>query len=201
VGQTGGEGANRLVPERLVPAEEAFEPWSRAVVDLYLAHWDRLVRLAALLLDDVAESEDIVQDAFVRFNLSRQKRGRLRPIESETAFLTTIVVNSARSSLRRRLIGRRAVADLKRSQGPHFDEGADAAVFAAFERQAMVAALRRLPRRQREAVVLRYYGNFALDDIARMTVVSVGTAKSNLSRGRDALAKVLEDHFGKEGLE
>jgi RNA polymerase sigma factor (sigma-70 family) len=171
------------------------------VVDLYLAHWDRLVRLAALLLDDVAESEDIVQDAFVRFNLSRQKRGRLRPIESETAFLTTIVVNSARSSLRRRLIGRRAVADLKSSQGPHFDEGADATVLAAFERQAVVAALRRLPRRQREAVVLRYYGNFALDDMARMTGVSVGTAKSNLSRGRDALAKVLEDHFGKEGLE
>jgi RNA polymerase sigma factor (sigma-70 family) len=74
-------------------------------------------------------------------------------------------------------------------------------VLAAFERQAVVEALRRLPRRQREAVVLRYYGNFALDDMARMTGVSVGTAKSNLSRGRDALAKVLEDHVGTEGLE
>lgn len=171
-------------------------PWSESVLDIYRAHWDRLVRMAALLLDDVAASEDIVQEAFVRLDLSRRDGARSRPIDSEVAFVTRIVVNLARSSLRRRLAGDRATLRLVRSgyaaslEGP----GADGAVLARFERQAVVASLRKLPRRQREAVVLRYYGDLSLEDIAGVMGVSVGTAKSNLARGRDALAQLIENH-------
>lgn len=174
-------------------------PWTPSVLELYRAHWDRLVRLAALLLDDVAASEDVVQEAFIRLDLNR--RARALPVDSEVAFVTRIVVNLARTSLRRRLIGERAVARLIGSGESRYLDGlgADGPVLARFERQAVVGALRQLPRRQREAVVLRYYAELPLEEIARAMGVRVGTAKSNLARGRDALARCIADETCEEG--
>jgi RNA polymerase sigma factor (sigma-70 family) len=182
-----------------VVSVENSSAWSSSVLELYCAHWDRLVRLAALLLDDVAASEDVVQEAFIRLDLNR--RARSLPLDSEVAFVTRIVVNLARSSLRRRLLGERVVARLSDSTDGRYPDGmgADSAALALFERQAVVAVLRRLPRRQREAVVLRYYGDLSLEEMSRAMGVRVGTAKSNLTRGRDALARWLAGTTGEEG--
>ena len=63
---------------------------------------------------------------------------------------------------------------------------------AAFERASVVAGLRKLPRRQREAVVLRYYGDLSETQTATAMGVSVGAVKSFTSRGLAALGTHLE---------
>ncbi len=61
------------------------------------------------------------------------------------------------------------------------------------EHQAVVAALGKLPRRQREVLVLRYYGDLSEVEIAEATGVSRGTVKSTASRGLEALQKLIGD--------
>lgn len=104
---------------------------------LYAAHYRSLVRLAALLLDDLAACEDVVQEAYVRMH------GRsLDDPNRALAYLRQTVVNLARSSLRRRLVARRL------APRPEAMTVADAA-YATVERDALVGALRAIPRRER----------------------------------------------------
>ncbi|MDA8061535.1 MAG: sigma-70 family RNA polymerase sigma factor, partial [Actinomycetota bacterium] len=162
-------GADR--PRETAPATGAIGGSLDAV---YLAEWDRLVRLAALLLGDGAAGEDAVQDAFVTLNA---RGGGGWDADFASAYIRKAVVNACRSALRRR-----ALALRHRPPAPEPVGGADAAALHAFERSAVVAALRRLPRRQREALVLRYYEDLSLASIAETMGVSVGTVKSTLSK-------------------
>jgi RNA polymerase sigma factor (sigma-70 family) len=149
-------------------------------VAAYLTEYQRLVRTAALILGDVSSAEDVVQEAFLRFD-----RASPNPV-SERAYLYRIVVSLSRSVVRRRLIA------LHRS--PTHDEitpGADAAALAALERQHIVAALAQLSIRQRQALVLRFYGDLSEAEIAEAMHCKVGTVKATLHQAKRQLAKVL----------
>lgn len=150
---------------------------------LYAEHYGALVRLAALLLDDVTACEDVVQEAFVRVH-----GARLRDPDRALAYLRQTVVNLSRSALRRRLV---ALRHLPRPapDGAPADEGA----YAAVERAAVVRALRALPRRQREAVVLRFWADLSEAQAASALGVSVGSIKGYTSRGLAALTVALEE--------
>src|SRR3712207_1437699 len=111
---------------------------------LYAAHYGALVRLAALLLDDSAACEDVVQDAYVRVH-----GRRMDDPDKALAYLRQTVVNLARSNLRRRVVARRLAPRPERTS-------VEDAAYATVERDALVRALRALPRREREAVVLRH---------------------------------------------
>jgi RNA polymerase sigma-70 factor (sigma-E family) len=154
------------------------------LADLYHRHYRDLLRLAALLLDDPSACEDVAQEAFIRV-LARL--GRIRDPEATLAYLRRTVVNLARSSLRRRLTAaRHDRSEPRREQSPE-DAGR-----AAVERAAIVQALRKLPRRQREAVVLRFYGDLSEQQTAEAMGVGVGSVKSSTSRGLAALGSHLE---------
>jgi RNA polymerase sigma factor (sigma-70 family) len=122
----------------------------RAVTELYALHYRALVRLAVLLVRDVPTAEDVVQDSFVAMHDGWQ---RLRDPQSAPAYLRSAVLNRCRSVLRHR-----AVAD-KHLQKPPPDM--PSAEHGLVERSAVVAALRTLPGRQREAIVLRYYADLS----------------------------------------
>ncbi len=156
----------------------------QSLVGLYRAHYRSLVRLAALLLDDVGSSEEVVQDAFISMHLSW---GRLRDPEKALSYLRQTVVNRSRSRMRRRQVA------AKHEPAP-MPDAASAEILAMdlVERAAVVAALRLLPDRQREAVVLRYYGDLSENDIARAMAVSNGSVKTHLHRGLAALSRHLE---------
>jgi RNA polymerase sigma-70 factor (sigma-E family) len=162
-----------------VPGENADE----ALTALYVEHYPALLRLAALLLDDVAACEDVVQEAYIRVHGAW---GRLRDHQAGLAYLRQTVVNLARSSLRRRLVALRH-APKPLPDAPSAEEGA----YVQVERAAVVTALRGLPRRQREAVVLRYYGDLTEADTAAVMGCSVGSVKAYTSRGLAALGVAL----------
>jgi RNA polymerase sigma-70 factor (sigma-E family) len=157
------------------------------VVDLesaYREHYRSLVRLASLLIDDVGTCEELVQDAFVR----TWARG---PVVHDAAllpaYLRSAVLNGARSHLRRRMVWRRYLASVvarppappSPSPPPEPD-------------QAVLRALRSLPPRQREVLVLRYFLDLSEAQIADTLGISAGSVKTHASRGLAALAGPLE---------
>jgi RNA polymerase sigma-70 factor (sigma-E family) len=152
---------------------------------LYVVHYRSLVRLAALLLDETAACEDVVQEAYVKLAASRRLE-RLRDPEAGLAYLRTTVLNLARSSLRRRVVAGRYAPLLHRPERMEDD------TVRAVERAAVVAAMRNLPRRMREAVALRYYADLTEAQTAHLMGVSVGAVKSYTSRGLERLADQLE---------
>ena len=152
---------------------------------LYTSHYRELVRLATFLTSDRDSAEEIVQDAYVKVH--RSWRG-VRDVAKAEAYLRTAVVNLCRSRLRRRQVAAR-----HRPEPLPDMASAEAGALAAVERQAVLQALTRLPRRQREAVVLRYYGDLTEAQTAAAMGCSTGSVKSHTSRAMAALRPLLED--------
>ena len=151
---------------------------------VYDEHHLRLVRLALLLLGDRGRAEDVVQDAFVAVY---RRLDRLEGADLP-AYLRQAVLNGARST-RRRL----AVAARHPEQVPEPVPGADRHALASDRRREVVDALARLPRRQREVVVLRYYLDLSEKETARTLGISAGAVKTHASRGTRALRALLEE--------
>ncbi len=156
-----------------------------AVTQLYTAHYASLVRLAALLLRDAAESEEIVQDAFVALH---GRWRRLRDPDKALAYLRQTVVNRARSALRHR-----SVVTRHASRGLEDATSAEQDALSGETRAQIIAALQQLPTRQREVLVLRYYADLSEAEIADTLRISRGAVKSHASRGMTALRPKLED--------
>jgi RNA polymerase sigma-70 factor (sigma-E family) len=164
------------VPDRAGGAEAA-------VGALYRAQAVGLIRLAYLMLGDRAAAEDVVQDAF--FGLYRNW-ARLADPSGALAYVRSSVLNGCRTALRRRALGRR----LTEYQPP--SGSAEAAVLSREERQEVLRAVRRLPDRQREALVLRFYLDLPDPEIARIMGIRPGTVRSATHRALKALGHLLE---------
>ena len=187
-----GELAGRPLPAAetmrvrpvLVQVPASRDP-DEAVTALYAAHYRSLVRLAALLVRDTATAEEVVQDSFVAMH----RRWRLlRENEKALAYLRRSVVNRSRSVLRHRAVVERN-APKPAPDMPSAEHGA----IVLLERSAVVAALRTLSPRQREAVVLRYYGDMSEAQVAAVMAISPGAVKTHTARAMAVLRSVLED--------
>jgi RNA polymerase sigma-70 factor (sigma-E family) len=155
-----------------------------AVTALFRAHHLELVRLAVLMTGDLATAEDVVQDAFEHLH---RRWPRLREPGSGLAYARASVVNGCRMAHRRSAVARRYAPRLA---GPDV-MGLDAAAAMADESEMMIA-LRALPRRQREVLVLRYYADLDVAEIAATLRIGASAVRSTMSRGLAALARVLE---------
>ncbi|PXY34607.1 SigE family RNA polymerase sigma factor [Prauserella sp. PE36] len=153
--------------------------------DLYRQHRMRLVRLAILLVDEPATAEDVVQEAFTGLH---RNWGKLRDAAAAVGYLRTAVVNGSRSVLRRRKTAREYVP-------PHAvnARSAESLAMLSTEHQAVVSALSKLPPRQREVLVLRYYGGLSEAEISEAAGISKGTVKSTASRALEALQRAMHD--------
>ena len=181
----GGPGA------RPVRAELPTDP-DVAVTELYRAHWHRLVRLAWLLLRDQLAAEDVVQDAFVA---THRSWSAIRDGGRVVGYLQTAVVNGCRSVQRHNVVVDRhnlrdaAAADAP-GRGSH--GSAETHVLHSADRDAVLDALRTLPSRQREVLVLRYYSDLSEAQIAHALEISPGAVKTHAHRGLTALRRTIE---------
>ena len=151
------------------------DPPAQVMSEVFTGQYRSLVRLAAMLLDDPHAAEDVVQDAYVRV---ATRHYRLRDPDKALAYLRQTVVNLARNSLRRRLLARRHP-----EPGPSTEASAEDHAINRFEQQAIVRALRSLPRRHREVLVLRYYLDCSIEETAGLLGLSAGSVKAYASRG------------------
>jgi RNA polymerase sigma-70 factor (ECF subfamily) len=151
---------------------------ANAFTGLAERHLARAFRLAALLLGNELEAQDAVQDAAVS---AWARFGDLRERDRFDAWFDRILVNGCRDRLRRR--GRVRLIELEGAAAPALaDLTGDLA-----EREALRIALAGLPPDQRLTVVLRYYGDLSLEEIAERTGERLGTVKSRLHYGLSAL--------------
>ena len=157
---------------------------SDVVAEIYTAHYNQLVRLACLLVHDVQTAEEVVQDAFEAMHDAWR---RLRDTEKALSYLRQTVVNRSRSVLRHR-----KVVDMHPPRPAPDEQSAEHAAMTLLERSAVTSALRSLPVRQREAIVLRYYGDFSEADIAKAMGISRGAVKSHTARAMASLKGILE---------
>ncbi|WP_370086005.1 SigE family RNA polymerase sigma factor [Streptacidiphilus sp. MAP12-16] len=154
------------------------------LTETYQAHYRSLLGLAALLLDDTASCEDVVQEAFIRVHAARR---RVRDPEKTLAYLRQTVVNLSRSTLRRRIMGLRLLPKPMPDMASA-EEGA----YDALERDQLRKALRGLQRRQREVLVLRYLSDMTEAQVADSLGISIGSVKAYGSRGLAALRVAME---------
>ena len=147
-----------------------------------------LVQLAAMLVRDTATAEEVVQDAFIAMQM-HDAWDRLGDPERALAYLRKAVVNRSRMVLRHRTV----IEKYRPAPVPDMPS-AEYGALARLNRSALVAALRDLPERQREAIVLRYYADLSEAEIAAAMRISCGTVKSHTARGIAALCAALEQH-------
>lgn len=179
---------------RMAAVSELSTPRSAddAVTELYAAHWGPLVRLAWLLLHDAGEAEEVVQDAFVALHAHWSG---LRDRGAATAYLRRTVLNRARSALRHRGVEERWAASVRGGrEDPTVRTTASAEddAVAGLSREAVLGALARLPVRQREVLLLRYYLDLGEAQIADALDISPGSVKTHASRGLAALRSGTE---------
>jgi RNA polymerase sigma-70 factor (sigma-E family) len=150
---------------------------------MYRTEYRSLVRVSAILVGDVCTAEEVVQDSFIAMHGAWR---RLRDIDKAAHYLRRSVVNRSRSVLRRRIVADRHVPGHQPDM-PSAEQGA----ITRLERSAVIAALRSLPPRQREALVLRYYLDLTEGQVASAMKISRGAVKSHTARAKVALRGIL----------
>ena len=153
------------------------------VVAMYQEHGRSLVRMARLFVDDRNAAEDLVQEAFIRLARSAH---RIKDDRKAAAYLRSIVLNLARDHNRRGLVSLRHRLPLDDTEASTED-----IVVLTEEHQQVVDALRELPHRQRDCLVLRYFEQLGVDEIAGTLGISRNSVKTHLTRGMRALEGLL----------
>lgn len=155
-----------------------------AVAALFDRHHTELVRLA-VLLGAQGDAEDIASEAFCELYL---RWPRLRDPAAAPAYLRSVVCNLVRMRLRHLQV-------VRRHPEPGLPDAGSAEQEAVVreEHREVVEALRGLPDRQRQALVLRYWLDLSEADVAATMGISCGAVKSHTSRGMAALTKALRE--------
>ena len=169
------------IPGKLRDADRA--DVSAVMTALFRSHHLQLVRLALLMTGDLATAEDVVQDAFEGLHRSWPS---LQRQDNGLAYVRSSVLNGCRSVHRRARVARKYAPRLA-------DPPPGGADTATDERSDLMAAMLRLPRRQREVLVLRYYADLNVTEIATTLQIEPSTVRSATARGIAALARDLKE--------
>ena len=153
----------------------------------YEANYGRTVALVAAMVGSRHEAEDVAQEAFAR---ALTHWPRLRRYDLPEAWVRKVALRIAVDSgrrMRRNLATAARIAVLRQPAGP---EPGDSLAFTS-----LGAALRELPLRQREAIVLHYVADLSVDAIAREFGLPVGTVKTRLAAGRRHHERYLSEEL------
>ena len=148
--------------------------------------YESLLRLGGLLIGDLLDAEDMVSEVFEKAQRAWTRHGL--PAVPE-AYLRSAVLNSARSEWARR----RMATPSSPGSGSERSLSAESVALLHEDERHVILALSELPERQRQCVVLRYYGDLSDSAVAESLGISVGTAKTHVRRGLTALRKRLKE--------
>jgi RNA polymerase sigma-70 factor (sigma-E family) len=162
-----------------VPAE-AGPGTGEEIAAIYGTHYRSLVRLAVLLVGDLGTAEEVVQDSFIAIHDARRQ---LRDRDKALSYLRQSVVNRSRSVLRHRMPA---------GPGTTARQAAGQEAIAPRECVPVISALRTLPPRQREALVLRFYLDLPAEQVASAMGISRGAVTRHTAQAMAALSGVLK---------
>jgi RNA polymerase sigma-70 factor, ECF subfamily len=181
-----GQASDEALLRRFVGGQDA------AFSELMRRHEDRVFAMAFRITGDRSEALDATQEAFIALF---RRAGSFRGDSAFSTWLYRIGMNAAYDIVRKRRSTVEADPDLTQDVA---SSGATDMEEAAGIRSDVAGALAALPLAYREAVVMHDLGGIPYEDIATLTKVSLGTVKSRISRGRRALAELLEPSYRPE---
>jgi RNA polymerase sigma factor (sigma-70 family) len=153
------------------------EPGGHDFDEFFRSRFDRAARLAYLLCGSPTQAPEIAQEALLAVHR------RWADLQEPDGYLRRSVVNLSRSAVRRSILERRHAWRFERIEGAAHEPSID----------EMWAEIGRLHRDQRAVVVLRYYEDLSIDEIARVLGKPAGTIKSLLHRGVHSLKEMIHD--------
>ena len=153
------------------------------------AYGDRLLRSAYLLCGDATEAQDLVQETFLQ---ALKSAHRFRGESAIYTWLHGILLNLSRHHWRRQ---KRVVLDENIALETPIDGAAEAHADREFRATRLARALQTLSPEHREVIVLRYYENLKIHEIAAQTGVSAGTTKSRMHYALRCLEKLVPDEL------
>jgi RNA polymerase sigma-70 factor (sigma-E family) len=168
--------AERVARIAVDNSEEAFR-------QLSARHVQSAYRLAWAILGDDCDAEDATQDAFTS---AWRQRSSLRDVDRFDAWFGRILINSCRDRLRRRARTRSAIGEGPEATSPDHSH-------SMLERDELYSAVAGLDPDQRIVVMLRFWKDLTVDEIADRLDVPAGTVKSRLHRSMTRLRVVLEE--------
>jgi len=175
------EGAGIVEPGELIFLSDAATEAFRVVT---ARHLDKAYRLAWAILGDPQEAEDATQDAFAS---AWRNRNRLRDPDKLEAWIGRILVNTCRDRLRQR--SRSRVQELEPSSLPPVPDQSE----MTSSRDELGRALACLDPDHRIVVILRFWADLTVEDIAQRVGVAEGTVKSRLHHSMRLLRAALEE--------
>lgn len=155
----------------------------QALTDIYCTEYDSLVRMAASLVSDIDTAEEVVQDSFVA---TQGAWPQLRDSDKALAYVRQSVMNRSRSVIRRRM-----VVDRHPPKPEPDAPSAEHSAMIKLERSTVMSALRLLPQRQREVLVLKFYFGLREGQIASTMGISRGTVKVHIARAMITMRDIL----------
>jgi RNA polymerase sigma-70 factor (sigma-E family) len=155
-----------------------------ALTALYNAHALSLTRLAHVMLGERSAAEDVVQEAFCALYL---RWGNLSDQQKAPQYLRASVLNGCRTAMRRSRVRHRHAT----AQQPVAVTSAESTVLASEDQRTVMQAIRGLPGRQREVLILRFYLDESDAEIARLMGIRPGTVRSTTHRALAALGRQL----------
>jgi RNA polymerase sigma-70 factor (sigma-E family) len=158
-----------------------------AVTALYEAHALGMIRLAHIMLGDRQGAEDVVQEAFCGLY---RRWSHLADPGSAVHYVRSAVLNHCRSVLRRRTTSQAA---REAASSPESVRSAESTVLTREERDEIMRAVRRLPPRQREALVLRFYLDLSAEEAATTMGISPSSVRSATHRALASLGGMLQE--------
>ncbi|GHA75852.1 RNA polymerase subunit sigma-24 [Streptomyces thermoviolaceus subsp. thermoviolaceus] len=155
-----------------------------AVAALFETHHAGLLRLA-VLLGAGPDAEDVVAEAFYQL---QRRWGRIRDKDAAVGYLRGVILNLTRMRFRHlRVVRRHAQQNVEFAE-----DSAEQHALLRDEHRHVVSALRTLPTRQHQVLVLRYWLDLSEAEIARTMGISQGAVKSHASRGMAKLSSILK---------
>lgn len=172
-----GEGEAWLSRDDRLTKDEVLEQW-------FHQEYRDLQRLGYLMLGDEHAAEEVVMDAFAK---ALTRWSLFRSLDSAPLYLRRVVINACNSRMRRRAVEARVNELWQRSASSAArDENLPS-------RLDLVAAILSLPQAQRACIALRYLGDLSESQIAEVLDLPLGTVKSQLSRARKKMKKLLTE--------
>lgn len=191
-------------PLSTVPVEEwsdedlmaAFQDGNeRCFNEIVRRYKDALTNFSYRILGNHIETEDVVQDTFLRVYRSRHT---YKPVAKLSTWIYTIALNQSRTLLRRRSLRWRFFVDRRTEDGEQVEavdpgSGPDQVTDGTILQKRIQAALDLLSQKYRTVFVMRDIQDLSYEEIASITGLNLGTVKSRINRARSFLQKELKD--------
>lgn len=184
---------DRLSDEQLITAVQGDDP--EAFEILVGRYKDPLTNFVYRMVSDIDECNDIVQETFIRAYRSRKS---FAPVARFSTWIYTIAINLTRSHVRRLKV-RGFLSFRRRGESdpvldiPDESNSPETQVDSAMKAERIQLALKRLPAKFREVVLLRDVQELSYEEIVAISGLPMGTVKSRINRGRAMLQEMLKD--------